>query len=122
MKKKMWLIPVLAIGLIVILLIGVVGVIEIKGFGLSSGRYLEAKDGTSLMVLDNSPVRMANKTDKDLFGNFDAGDKILVIHDGIRQSYPGQTGVYAVFKLSDGTIDDIPDAVLRELMKLGWLE
>ena len=122
MKKKLWLIPVLAIGLIVILLIGAVGAIEIKGFGLSTGRYLEAKNSTAMIVLDSSLVRMANKTDKDLFGNLDAGDTILVIHDGIKQSYPGQTGVYAVCKLRDGTIDDIPDAVLRELMELGWLE
>ena len=50
------------------------------------------------------------------------GDKILVIHDDIVETYPGKTGVYAIFKLGDGTADDIPQTVVNGLTELGWLE
>ncbi|NLL80476.1 MAG: hypothetical protein GX234_11980 [Clostridiales bacterium] len=122
MKKKIWLIPIIVIGLILVFLIGSVGFLTIKGYGVSQGRYLEAKDGQPLFILDNSPIEMSNRTDKDLFGKLDNGDKILVIHDGILESYPGRTGVYGIFKLSDGTTADIPQEVLNQLIELGWLE
>ena len=48
------------------------------------------------------------------------GDEVLVLHDGINESYPGQTGAYAIFKLKDGDIDDISAEVLTSLTELGW--
>ncbi len=122
MKKKKYLIPIVVIGVILILFIGGVSRIVAKGYGVSAGRYLEAKNGTAMLVLDNSPIQMSNRTDKDLFDKLDIGDKIIVIHDGIAESYPGKTGVYAVFKLSDGKTGDIPRTVVNELIDLGWLE
>ena len=122
MKNKKWLIPVIVISLVLVLLIGSVGFLAIKGYGISQGRYLESKNGQPILILDNSPMTMSNRTEKDLFDNYDVGDKILVIHDGIAESYPGKTGVYAVFKLSDGTTGDIPQEVVNQLIELGWLE
>ena len=122
MKKQRWLIPVIVIGLILVFLIGSVGFLAIKGYGISQGRYLESKNGQPILILDNFPITMSNRTAKDLFDNYDVGDKILVIHDGIAESYPGKTGVYAVFKLSDGTTGDIPQKVVQQLIELGWLE
>ena len=122
MKKKKYLIPIVVIGVILILFIAGISRIVAKGYGVSTGRYLEAKNGTAMLVCDNSPIQMSNRTDKDLFNKLDIGDKILVIHDGIAESYPGKTGVYAVFKLSDGTTGDIPQTVVNELIDLGWLE
>ena len=65
---------------------------------ISEGRYLEAKNGVSMIILDNSPVRMSNRTNQDLFGKLETGNTILILHDGIAESYPGKTVVYAVFK------------------------
>ena len=75
-----------------------------------------------MLILDNSPIEMANRTDKELFNKLVNGDEILVVHDGIAESYPGKTGVYAVFKLKDGTIDDISQNVIDSLVELGWLQ
>ena len=122
MKNKKWLIPVIVISLVLVVLIGSVCFLAINGYGISHGRYLESKNGQPIFILDNSPITMSNRTAKDLFGNCDVGDKILVIHDGIAESYPGKTGVYAVFKLSDGTTGDIPQNVVNQLIDLGWLE
>ena len=90
--------------------------------GASTGVYLESKDGASILVRDSFPVVMSNRTEKDFFGTLNDGDKIFVIHDGINESYPGSTGVYVVFKLSDGTTRDIPQQILNQLIELGWIE
>ena len=122
MKKKKWLIPIVAFALIVVLLFAFIVVVTNKGYGISQGRYLEAKDGQAMLILDNSPIEMANRTDKELFNTLVNGDEILVVHDGIAESYPGKTGVYAVFKLKDGTIDYISQNVIDSLVELGWLQ
>lgn len=121
MKNKKCIISVTIIGVVVVLLI-TIGLLLVKGIGVSIGRYLETKDGTALLVLDNSPIRMSNRTNSGLFDNLDSGAKILVIHDGIEESYPGKTGVYAVCKLSEGMLSDIPQTVVDGLTELGWLE
>ena len=122
MKKKKWLIPVAIFAAILILAVVGIGIMIAKGYGISTGRYLEAKNGSAIFVRDNSPIVMSNRTDRELFNKLDVGDKILVIHDGINETYPGGTGAYAVFKLRNGTTGDIPQMVVNELIELGWLD
>jgi len=122
MKKKVWLIPLAAIGLVLVLLIGSVGIITAKGWGISQGRYLEAKNGQPMLILDNAPIVMSDRKGRALFDDLDIGDEILVVHDGIAESYPGKKIVYAVFKLSSGTMGYIPQKVVNQLIELGWLE
>lgn len=122
MKKKKLLIPVAIIAAILVLVVAGIGIMVAKGYGISIGRYLEAKNGTAMFVRDNSPIQMLNNTERELFDKLDIGDKVMVIHDGIEESYPGRTGVHAVFKLSEGNTGDIPQKVVNELIELGWLE
>ena len=79
-----------------------------------------------LVVDENSPIRMSdrsNKTEKgELFRGITTGDKILVVHTAaIEESYPAHTGAYLVIKLSDGSREDIPDKVIENLTAMGWL-
>ena len=104
MKKKKWLIPVVIAVAIVVLAIAGMGIMVAKGYGISIGRYLEAKNGSAMFVCDNSPIVMSNRTDGELSKKLDIGDKILVIHDGINETYPAGTGVYAVIKIADSLI------------------
>lgn len=39
---------------------------------------------------------------------------------GVLTSYPGQAGVYAVFRLGGGSASDIPEGVPEELRDMGW--
>ena len=86
MKNKKWLIPVMIIVSILIAFISTVGILISKGYGASTGVYLESKDGAAILVRDNSPIVMSNRAGKDLFDTLGAGDKIFVIHDGINES------------------------------------
>ena len=122
MKKKIWLIPVAVIGALLIVIIAFAGIMINKGYGMSQGLYLEGKDGQAMLICENSPIVMSNRTNRELFDDLEVGDEILVIHDGINESYPGSTRAYAVFKLKDGTENDIPQAVVDQLIELGWLD
>lgn len=122
MKKKLWLIPVAVIGLILVVFVGFVGVVTFSGWNLSQGRYLESKDGTPLLILDNTPVALSAAGENDLFGKLETGDEVLILHGAVGESYPGQTVVHALLKLREGTTDDIPQTVVDQLVKLGWLE
>lgn len=120
MKKKKYLFPVVVIVILLLILAGSITLMSNKGLGCSVGRYLPIENGTSMFLLDNSPIVMSNRTNRELFSKLDIGDKILVIHDGIKETYPGGTGVYAVIKLQDGSKEDIPQAVIDALTELGW--
>ena len=118
--KKSIIIP-LCIVLALFLLIGT-GLVYMraKSLDFSVGRVLSANN-SMMLILDNSPIQMSNRTDNDnLYAKLTDGDKVLVLHDGIAESYPGKTGVYGIFKLEDGSIADIPDAVMESLTELGW--
>lgn len=122
MKKKKWLIPVATIIAILVLIIICVVVFVSKGFDISEGVYLETKDGSAIIVCERTPVKMSNRTNRDLFDNLEVGDKILIIHDGIAESLPASTGAYAVFKRNNGVTGAIPPSVIEEMIKLGWID
>ena len=120
MAKRKWLIPICVIlGLLLVCMIAIV-CMAANSLSFSVGRCLIA-NGHYMLVLDNFPIQMSNRTgNEDLFAKLSDGDKILVLHDGIAESYPGKTGAYAVCKLSDGTVGDIPYEVRAQLNHLGW--
>ncbi|MBE6587069.1 MAG: hypothetical protein E7647_01485 [Ruminococcaceae bacterium] len=121
MKKRI-IIPITVVLALILALLTAAVVFINKGYSLSEGYYLQA-DGKSLIIIDNSPVVMGNCTkNDDLFDGLSDGDKILLLHDGIEESYPGGTGAYYVKKIEDGSISDIPESVISSLTELGWLE
>ena len=126
MKKKF--IVVLCIILAVFLLITAVvvigmGVMTAKGYGITQGKCLITATGSYMLIDENnSPIEMNNQSDKDIFAGLSSGDEIIVLHDGIQESYPAGTGVYYCKKLNDGKPEDIPPSVIESLTELGWLE
>lgn len=98
------------------------GVMLHQGRGLTIGRCLVAENGSYMLIDENSPIVMSDRSSgKDLFSGLSTGDKILVIHDGIAESYPGQTGAYFCLRLSKGDISHISEEVITSLKELGWL-
>ncbi|MBQ8812930.1 MAG: hypothetical protein IJZ85_00310 [Lachnospiraceae bacterium] len=93
-----------------------------KGNGITVGRCLVADNGSYLLIAGDSPINMsARGGNTEMFDKMETGDKILVVHDGIAESYPGKTGVYFCMRLGDGSMDDIPQTVIDGLTELGWL-
>ena len=127
MKNKKWILPTaIVLGIIILLAASFfifAFVMTEKGYGMSVGRALYAKDGSCMLVVDeNSPIRMNDLSGgENLFDGISTGDKILVIHTGIAESYPAQTGAYWLMKIGEGDRDDIPDKIIEDLSAMGWL-
>lgn len=122
MKKKTILIVLAVFVVILLSLIIFAAVMANRGFAISKGIYLESKSDRPLIVMENSPVSMSDQTDGNLFEGLQTGDRILVLHDGIAETYPGSTGVYAVWKIGSGAQGDIPSDVIRSLIEMGWID
>ena len=116
MKRTRWILAVLLCAVVIgaALLWG-----AHRSLSLSKGTCLIAEDGTCLLLLDNSPTILANRTKReDAFADLKTGDSLLVLHDGIQETYPARTGAYAVYKLSGG--GTVPQQVIDDLSALGW--
>lgn len=116
MKGKYWLFTILLAAIV-----SLCGCTSSLPSGLSAGLCLMTTDGTCLLVCDNSPIVLSNHTGRsDAFADLQTGDRLLVLHDGVEESYPARTGAYAVFRQSRGTAADIPQEVIDQLAELGW--
>lgn len=123
MKKYKWLIVTVCV--LLVLAVGAYGVISFldhRAVGISTGRCLVSAHGDYLLIEGNSPTVMSDRSaGGNLFGDLTSGDEILVIHDLILETYPGQTGAYFCWKLSDGDISDISQTLITDLKTMGWL-
>jgi len=121
MKKRKWVIPTIIIGIVAIVIIITIGILSINRLNVSVGRYMETTKGAHILIVDDSLIEISNYTKRDLFENLDTGDKIIVIHGGVLDSFPGKTDARAIFKLQAGEMDDIPQTVIDKLTELGWM-
>lgn len=117
--RKRVLIPICIVLALVLLIGGGIVYMNANSLGLSTGRVLISSHGSYMLIRDNSPINMGNPKNKPgLFNGLENGDEVLVLHNSINETYPGKTGAYAIFKLKDGDIADIPAEVLTSLTEL----
>lgn len=120
-QKKKWMIPLCIIGGLLLICAGLLWYMVSHSLDFSVGRCLVADNGSYMFIDGNSPIVMSTLRDKErMFAGLKTGDKILLLHDGIQESYPGGTGAYWCMKLEDGTQADISANVIEELGELGW--
>lgn len=89
-----------------------------QGICLREAQYIETAHGHMLLI-DGSPVSVSGKD--RVFKNLTTGDKVLVAHGLIAETYPGQAKAYLCIKSADGTAEDIPADILQSLRGMGWL-
>ena len=89
--------------------------------GLTKAYYLEGNNGAHFMIIEGGPIVM-HTDDESAFDGLSSGDRILVLHGGVRESYPGSTDITAVFRLGGGSLEDIPENIISSLAELGWLD
>lgn len=89
---------------------------------LVSGYSLRCSNDTYMIIEEiGSPIHYSFS--KAMGANVEKltdGDRILIISDLINLSYPGSTRAYFVLKLSDGSVENIPEETLLSLQELGW--
>lgn len=121
MRKKLKII----IPLIVILLLGCCAGLLFSGSrSFSTGVFLRGADGQALWITPSGapvqltfPAAIAERSAEKM----KTGDRILLLHDGILETYPGSTGCYFLMKTGAGKESDIPADTYDSLRSMGWL-
>lgn len=127
MKKRLCIIiPVIMIVLAVILAtVAALWVMFFNGNELETGRIVACGEESYVFVDENGGFWVMNdaSNSKNLFEGLKTGDEILIYHSSaMALSYPGQCAVKWCFKLGNGSESDIPESVLNELERIGWIE
>ena len=107
MKKRKWILPVSIVGGVIVLCIAAIftfgAILSVQGYGISTGRLYFADNGTYLIDSDDMAMRVADcSDDKELFKGYQNGDKVVLFHNGVEESYPAQTGGRFAFRVSKG--------------------
>ena len=121
-KRNIIIVSVISAVFIVGIIAGSVFAMLESSFSFSTGTVLKSDNGTVFLIKNNSPVRLGDYTeDGKLLAGLETGDKILVLHDGIAESYPASTSARFVIKTGDGGEGSIPEEVVSSLSELGWI-
>lgn len=107
MKKRKWILPVSIVGGVIVFCIVAIfafgTILSAQGYGISTGRLYFADDGNYLIDSKDMAMRVADCTnDKGLFEGYQNGDKVILFHDGVNESYPASTGGYYIIRTSKG--------------------
>lgn len=94
------------------------------------GRYLRDKNGGDMvLVVQNGYIEPASVYTYNGasysgydFAEFESGDRIKILVDGIRETYPAQATVYAMELMEKGSYDDLDADVMESLREMGWVE
>lgn len=126
MKKKLILVVCIIFSVFLLLVATVfvgLGIALYNGYSFTEGRVLVADNGSYMIIDENgSPIVISNQSkNEDIFADLTNGDEILIVHDGIQESYPAGTGVYFCIKLADGKYEDLSEQTLLSLMEMGWI-
>lgn len=126
MKRKILVILATIVAILLLLFaicFVVFGIASFKGYGVMEGKVLVTNTGYMIIDEDNSPITMSNQSEnEEIFKGLTSGDKILIVHDGIQESFPAGTGVYYCKKLYDGEYKDLPEQVIVSLIELGYID
>ncbi len=107
MKKKKWLCTVSTVFIVFVLcvvaLLVTAGIMSARGYGITAGRLYFADSVCFLIDSDDDAMIVSDQSmHKNLFDGYISGDKVVLIHDGIAESYPARTGGYHVLRISKG--------------------
>ena len=127
MKKRLCIIISIVMIVIALLLatIAAVGLLFFNGNELEVGRIVVCDGNTAVFVDENGGFWAINdaSVSKNLFKGLKTGDKILIYRSSaMLMSYPGQCAVKWCYKLEEGSESNIPESVLIELKKIGWVK
>ena len=120
------IIPIVMIVIaLLIAAIAAVGLLFFNGNELEVGRIVVCGEESYVFVDKSGDFWVMNdaSSSKNLFEGLKTGDEILIYHSSaMALSYPGQCAVKWCFKLGDGSESDLPQSVLDELERIGWIE
>lgn len=123
MKKRNIIIAAVIAGVFLTGLVSGFVILKVEHIGISTGVCLVTQNGSCFLIKGNTPVNLSDLSeDKDSFSDYSTGDRLLVFHTGINESYPASTGVYKAIRIGKNNENEIPEDVVNSLRELGWIQ
>lgn len=116
MKKKLLLLIPLCCCLLLIAAL----LILRCGVNLTQGRCVVAVNGSILLLDGEEPICLSGVPDRQK-QKLASGDRILVLHGPLQETYPAGTRAYLLLRLEQGDLTDIPPSARERLTELGYL-
>lgn len=114
MKKKIF-IPIIAVSALLLTIFTILTILSSRDISFSKGIYYKT-DTSHFIIRGSTPIVLSNKTNNEkIFEKLSDGDEILILHDGIRESYPCATSAYLCIKTADGKPEDVPRDIIEAL-------
>ena len=120
MKKKKWILAICIAVSIIALLMAAASVTSMMGYGVSVGKLYFTESSTYLIDGTTSIIVSDQSRKSNMFDGYANGDEIILVHDGVEETFPARTGGYMAIRISkgDGTYKPSDDllgiAVLEE--------
>ncbi|MBR3767716.1 MAG: hypothetical protein IKL10_05695 [Clostridia bacterium] len=119
MKKKIIISVSVILAVFIVGLLGGITIMYFEDIGISTGHALISSNSTVFLVRENTPIRLSSENVEKLQA-YETGDKLLVVHSGVAESYPAVTKVLFHTKIGNGSESDISQEVISSLSTLGW--
>lgn len=117
--KRFWHIGICSLLILLLAAALTLGILTGLGLRFSSGYCVITDSGACMIVLEGTPVELTRHGGS--FRNLSTGDRLLVLHGGIQETFPAQTAAYLFLRTGSGSIQNIPQSVIDGLTELGWL-
>ncbi len=79
-------------------------------------------DNSVIVIVDDTPMKISNQSsNENLFADLQTGDKVIITHDGVQETYPAKTGVYKLLKIDTDCIDEVPTNTITQLAEMGYI-
>ena len=121
MKRRKWILVIcIAMGIIA-LLMGTAAVTSMMGYGVSVGKLYFTESSTYLIDGTTSIIVSDQRRKSDLFDGYANGDEIILVHDGVEETFPARTGGFLAFRISkgDGTYKPSDDLLGIAVLEIG---
>ena len=102
MKRRKWIQAIcIAVGIIA-LLMAAAAVTSMMGYGVSVGKLYFTESSTYLIDGTTSIIVSDQSRKCNLFDGYANGDEIILVHDGVEETFPARTGGFMAFRISKG--------------------
>ena len=119
MKRRKWILAIcIAVGIIA-LLMATAAVTSMMGYGVSVGKLYFTESSTYLIDGTTSIIVSDQSRKSNMFDGYANGDEIILVHDGVEETFPARTGGYMAIRISkgDGTYKPSDDLLGIEVLE-----
>ena len=79
-------------------------------------------DNSVIVIVDDGPMVISNSSiNENLLVDLQTGDKVIITHDGVQETYPAHTGVYKLLKIDTDCINEVSTKTITQLAEMGHI-